>query len=112
MGELVEKDVNYLHTKMERGMLRLNERMESEMVRLRSRMDKQVSCINQRLDKQVASLKQDVVALQHRADYLLNVITRISSRNNNQSWTLAIGLLDDVEVEQELQCDDHRCQRE
>merc|ERR1712192_81469 len=101
MGELVEKDVNYLHTKMERGMLRLN-----------SRMDRQGSCINQRLDKQVASLKQDVVALQHRADYLLNVITRISSRNNNQSWTLAIGLLDDVEVEQELQCDDHRCQRE
>merc|ERR1712192_79042 len=100
MGELVEKDVNYLHTKM-----------ESAMVRLTARMDRQVSCLNQRLDKQVASLKQDVVALQHRADYLLNVITRIS-RNNNQSWTLAIGLLDDVQVGQELQCDDHRCQRE
>ena len=44
----------------------------------------------------MAILQEEVVALQVRADFLLNVVTQIS-RNNNQSWTMAIGLLDDVE---------------
>ena len=53
-------------------------------------------------------MQQDVVVLQRRADYLLNVITQIS-RINNESWTMAIGLFD-VEDEknserQSPQCD-------
>ena len=61
-------------------------------------------------------MQQDVVALQHRADYLLNVITQIS-RNNNESWTMAIGLLEEVEdakVSERLspQCDDHQCSQQ
>ena len=54
--------------------------------------------------EQVTSLQQDVTALQRRADYLLNVITRIS-RINNQSWTMAIGLFDDVEERLSPQCE-------
>ena len=45
----------------------------------------------------MGSLQEEVVTLKVRADFLLNVVTQIS-RNNNDSWTLAIGLLDDVEV--------------
>ena len=62
-------------------------------------------------------MQQDVVALQHRSDYLLNVITQIS-RNNNESWTMAIGLLEDVEdakVSDERlspQFDRHQCEQE
>ena len=44
----------------------------------------------------MAILQEEVGALQVRADFLLNVVTQIS-RNNNESWTMAIGLLDDVE---------------
>ena len=44
----------------------------------------------------MAILQEEVVALQVRADFLLNVVTQIS-RNNNESWTMAIGPLDDVE---------------
>ena len=167
MTDSIEKDVNFLNTKIERvvlslkeriesEVLRLNTSLESEMVRLTARMDRQVFCLNQRLDKQVAkilqtpvirlsrkisnplpaehnliskgirkkllktfprkilkvdkkfeqvtSLQQDVTALQRRADYLLNVITRIS-RINNQSWTMAIGLFDDVEERLSPQCE-------
>ena len=61
--------------------------------------------------EQVTSLQQDVTALQRRADYLLNVITRIS-KINNESWTMAIGLFDDVEERLSPQCDDKYQQEE
>ena len=41
---------------------------------------------------QVVSLREDLVALQRRADFLLDVVTALS-KNNNQSWTIALDLL-------------------
>ena len=41
---------------------------------------------------QVVSLREDIVALQRRADFLLDVVTALS-KNNNQSWTIALDLL-------------------